>query len=200
MFCLKGASIIKGGLECPAIWKEMGGGAQKTGLFLLPDHLLCIQKAGQYQSAEQFARNCERKGTEMLKVVKFGVALALGLILSLSLLTSGSFVHAQSVNQSATQHATQMAVTTEAMQRANAVLPNSNVQLTSLKSAAFGPRFGGFRGGFGGFRGGFGGFRGGFFRGGFRGGFGFHRHFFFHRRFFRRPFFFGGVGGWGGCW
>lgn len=115
----------------------------------------------------------------MLKMVKVVVALALGLIMSLSLLTSGSF--ALSVHQS-TPHVAQVTQTAQ--------LPSHTVQLTSLKSAAFGPRFG--FGRFGGFRGGFGFHRGFFFR----------RPFFFHRHFFHRRFFFGGpvfLGGFGGC-
>jgi hypothetical protein len=103
----------------------------------------------------------------MSKLGKYSLAIALGLIMSLSLFTSGVF--AQSLNQNTTNKAVQVSATT------SAIVQHANVQQTG---ATFrGPGYG--RHGFYGGR--------HFYHRGFYGG----RHF-YHRNFYGGRHFYGG--------
>ena len=96
----------------------------------------------------------------MVKSGKMGLATVLGLIMGLTLFTSGA--SAQSINPDNAGAKAQVAVATTILQGV------SRTSASQPQQIAFGgPRGGGFRGGD--FRGG--GFRGGGFSGGFRGGF-----------------------------
>ena len=93
----------------------------------------------------------------MSKIGKFTVALALGLMLSLSLLASGTF--AQSVKHVTANKAAQVAVATSAVQAATQTAQTSSVQLTGFHGA----RWGGWGWG--------GGWGGGYWGGGWGGGY-----------------------------
>jgi hypothetical protein len=115
----------------------------------------------------------------MLKFGKLGVALVLGLIMCLSLLTTG--IAAQSVKSSNTSKAVPSVVKTGAIVGTTQAVQEVKGNQKASELLAWGPRGYGF----------------------FRGGFGFHRGFFFRRGFFfHRPrFFYGGYGpywGYGG--
>ncbi len=117
----------------------------------------------------------------MLKAGKLGLALVLGMMLSLSLLTSGVFAQSAKGDKSSAPvqavAGTHVAVTTSQAARETTLQATGSRQANRVVD--WGP-----------------GWRGGWWAGrGF-----FHRHFFFRRHFFfHRRFFFGGFGGCG-CW
>ena len=71
----------------------------------------------------------ERRVHTMLKIGKVGMAIVMGLMLSMTLLASGAFAQDTTTTQNAASSVTRVAsLTADIQQRAQQVLPTSNVQ------------------------------------------------------------------------